>query len=226
MSLLFWSAATIALFFGTRVIFMRTKNSLLHPVLWSTVALIVLIEITGHTYPAYAYETSWMVWFLGPAVVALSAPIYRLRGVLLTNAIPFIVVVVFAVLFSMTSVYLLLMAFPLDRSVMQALTLKSITAPVAFEIAKGAHLLPALAAVGVMFAGLMGAIFGPWVLRMGRVRDPRAMGLALGCTSHGVGTARALELGETQGVFASLGMSCSAIAASLICPVLLLYVFH
>jgi putative effector of murein hydrolase len=82
----------------------------------------------------------------------------------------------------------------------------------------------ALAGFGVMVAGIMGAIAAPAVLQWGRVRDPRAVGLAMGTTSHGVGTARAVELGEVAGAFASIGLSCTAIVSSVLCPLLLLYV--
>lgn len=224
MSLILWSALTIAIYFAIRWVFLRTRQSLLHPVMWGTVALIALIELTGHSYKAYAAETQWLVWLLGPAVVALAAPVYKMRSLIFANFAPVAIVVVSAVLFSVVSIGLMLFAFPLDRAVIKSLTLKSITAPVAFEISRENGGIPELTAIGVMFAGIMGAILGPWVLKLCKVEDPKAIGLALGTTSHGVGTARALEVGETHGAFASIGMSCSAMAASMICPILLKYV--
>jgi putative effector of murein hydrolase len=46
----------------------------------------------------------------------------------------------------------------------------------------------------VMVSALSGALLGPVVLHLAGVRDRRAVGLALGCASHGVGTARAFEI--------------------------------
>ena len=48
-----------------------------------------------------------------------------------------------------------------------------------------------------------------------RVTDPRARGLALGVASHGIGTARALQEGQTQGAFAGLGMGLTGLVISL-----------
>lgn len=225
MKLVLWSALTIAIYFAIRWVFLRTKQSLLHPVLWGTVALIALIELTGHSYEAYAAETHWLVWLLGPAVVALAVPVYKMRSLILANFAPVAVVVVAAVLFSIVSIGLMLFAFPLDRAVIKSLTLKSITAPVAFEISREVAGIPELTSIGVMFAGIMGAVLGPWILSITGVKDPKAVGMALGTTSHGIGTARALEIGETHGAFASIGMSCSAMTASIICPILLKYLF-
>lgn len=225
---LLWSALTIGAFFLCRHIFLTSgKNSLLHPVLWATVAVVLTMELTRHGYEAYRADTEWLKWLLGPCVVALAVPIYHLRSTIWAQAGPLAAVVVTAVLFSMLSVYGLLMAFSVDIGIIKALSLKSITAPVAYRIALDTPDVQAFAditGIGVMFAGIMGAVLGPMVLSWAGVRDSRAVGLALGCTSHGVGTARALELGGTCGAFASMGMSCSAVAAAIVCPLMLRYV--
>ena len=54
-----------------------------------------------------------------------------------------------------------------------------------------------------------------------RVRDERAVGLALGCTSHGIGVARAMEISPAAGAYASLGMSGTAMLGALVMPFVL-----
>jgi putative effector of murein hydrolase len=108
----------------------------------------------------------------------------------------------------------------------KSLVPKSVTAPVALAIAKEGslgrapqdQLLESLLAVGIMISALSGAVLGPIVLQLTGVRDRRAVGLALGCGSHGVGTARAFEIDSTAGAFASVGMSLTAIFAGIILP--------
>ena len=108
----------------------------------------------------------------------------------------------------------------------KSLVPKSVTAPVALGIIKEAslgnapekQLIESLLAVGIMISALSGAVLGPTVLKWAGVRDRRAVGLALGCGSHGVGTARAFEIDSTTGAFASVGMSLTAICAGLILP--------
>jgi putative effector of murein hydrolase len=225
---LLWSALTIGVFFLCRQVFLNAnKNSLLHPVLWATIIMVAAIELTHHNYVAYDEETQWMKWLLGPAVVALAVPIYHLRATIQAQALPLAIVVVCAVFFSTLSVYGLLSVFSVEHGIAKALSLKSITAPVAYAIAADAKDVAPfrdITGIGVMFAGIMGAVLGPLVLKYAGVTDARSVGLALGCTSHGVGTARALELGGTYGAFASMGMSCSAVTAAIVCPILLRYV--
>jgi putative effector of murein hydrolase len=133
-----------------------------------------------------------------------------------------LVTVLAGLVFSLASTSAVLVLFGAGRTVIQALCLKSVTAAVAFAIAKQANALPMLAGVATMVAALLGATAGPWVLRVTGVRDPRAAGLALGCGSHVLGTVRAFELGEESGTFASVGMALTALSAALICPVLFL----
>lgn len=221
MNTLVWSALTIAVYFLARHGFVKTRQPLLHPVLWATLLLIAIVETGGRSYAAYEAGTSWIVQLLGPAVVALAIPIHNRRTLIAANLLPLAIVVTLSVLFSVFSVKLLLSLFAVDPAIVRSLTLKAITAPVALELSRENGGIAAITAIGGMFAAILGAVLGPWVLKMARVTDPAAIGLALGCGSHGVGTARAVELGETQGAFASIGMSCSAIISSILCPLIL-----
>lgn len=220
LSATLWCVATIAVFAGSRWVFIKTKQAWLHPVLWTSVVLIAAMEVTGRDYAAYRRGTSWLIWLLGPGVVALAVPVYRLRAVMFEHARLLAVVVGTGLAFSMASTAAVLAAFSLGQAAVMALSLKSVTAAVAFAIARETGALPLLAGVGTMVSAILGAVVAPAALRLAGVTDPRAVGLTLGCTAHGVGTARAFEFGETQGVFASVGMALTALTAALVCPAL------
>ena len=224
MTGLAWTAVTLAVFFAARWIYRRLRSPLLHPVLWASVALVVFLELRGgkHGYAAYRAGTEVLVWLLGPGVVALAVPVYRLRTLILREARALALVLPAALAFSLGSTAAVLAAFGASRVVIESLCLKSVTAAVAFAIARDAHALPLLTGVATMVAALLGAVAGPWVLRRGGVADPRAAGLALGCGSHVLGAMRAFEISEEMGTFASVGMVLTALGAALVCPALFL----
>ena len=60
----------------------------------------------------------------------------------------------------------------------------------------------------------------PWIhtalVRLLRVKDPVAAGLAIGACSHAMGTARALELGETEGAMSGLAIGLCGIATTVL----------
>lgn len=75
-----------------------------------------------------------------------------------------------------------------------------------------------MAAISV--TGLFGNILGTQILRLFRVNDRVATGIALGCGSHAFGTVRALELGEVEGAMASLSLVITALLTVVIAPFL------
>jgi putative effector of murein hydrolase len=154
----------------------------------------------------------------------MAVPIWQRRELILSNWRALSLVVALGIGFSALSVLALGPLFGWREA--KSLVPKSVTAPVALGIVKEAslgkapenQLMESLLAVGIMISALSGAVLGPTVLKWAGVRDRRAVGLALGCGSHGVGTARAFEIDSTTGAFASVGMSLTAICAGLILP--------
>jgi putative effector of murein hydrolase len=227
LSAVFWSGTTLAVFFGWRRIFVALKHPLLHPILWATLAVVLLLALGRHPLAAYREESAPLVWLLGPAVVAMAVPIWQRRELIVSNWKALLLVVALGIAFSAFSV-LLLGPF-LGWREAKSLVPKSVTAPVALGIIKEDslgrapqdQLIESLLAIGIMISALSGAVLGPVVLQLTGVRDRRAVGLALGCASHGVGTARAFEIDSTAGAFASVGMSLTAICAGFVLPWLL-----
>jgi putative effector of murein hydrolase len=80
--------------------------------------------------------------------------------------------------------------------------------------------LPSLTAVMVILTGIIGAMLGPTLLNLLGVRSWAARGLAIGTASHGIGTARALQVNEVAGAFSGLAMGLNALATALLLPLL------
>ena len=213
--------------FGWRRLFLELKHPLLHPILWATVAVALLLAFDQHPVSTYREETAPLVWWLGPAVVAMAIPIWQRRELILAHWRTLLLVVILGMTFSAGS--MLLLAPFVDWQEAKSLIPKSVTTPVAVGIAEEAssgrpphkQLMEPLLAIGIMISALSGAVLGPLVLRIAGVRDRRAVGLALGCTSIGMGVARAFEIDATAGAFASVGMSLTAVCAGFILPWLL-----
>jgi putative effector of murein hydrolase len=99
---------------------------------------------------------------------------------------------------------------------------KAATTPVSIAVSDQIGGIPPLTAVLTILAGITGAAVGPWLLDRLRIRDPRARGLALGAASHGIGTSRALRESGVEGAFSALAMALTALATSVLVPLVLL----
>lgn len=215
-----WIGATLAIFFLFRALYLRAAHSALHPVLWSTILLVGLVVATRCPLTTFQADTHPLVWLLGPAVVAMAVPVWQKRLLIVGNWRMFSAVVAGSVILS-TATLLLLPAL-LDFDMARALAVRSVTAPVALGIARQTGLHQDLVVTGVMTSGLVGMLAGPALLALSGLRgDLPQVGAALGCASHGLGTARAFEIGQTAGAFASASMGLSALAYGVVLPVVL-----
>ena len=52
-----------------------------------------------------------------------------------------------------------------------------------------------------------GNIIAEAVCKIFRIKEPVAVGIAIGSSAHAVGTARAMEIGEIQGAMSSLSIA-------------------
>jgi putative effector of murein hydrolase len=122
---------------------------------------------------------------------------------------------------SIGTAYALVLLLGGDEQLAITMAPKAATTPVSIALSDVAGGIPSLTAVLTILVGILGAVAGPKVLDLARIRDRRARGLALGSVSHGIGTSRALVEDETEGAFAGLAMGLTALATSIVLPLLL-----
>lgn len=193
---------------------------LANPMLISIVLLAALLLLTGTPYRAYFEGGQYVQFLLGPATVALAVPMHanlaRIR-----RAAPAIVPALLAgSLTAVVSAMLIARSLGASRTVVLSLAPKSVTTPIAMGIAEQIGGSPSLAAVFVLMTGLTAVLLGPLVMRLARVMDWRAQGLAGGTAGHGLATARLLLVNETAGAFGGLAIGLNGIVTAVLVPLL------
>lgn len=214
-------AATVVVFGLARRLHRRVGSPLLHPVLVGIVVMIGALELLGVEYETYDRGGRLLSFWLGPAVVALGVPLFRqmegirrsARAVLASLLAGGAVGIV-----SACGVAALLGASP---EVVRSLAPRSVTTPIAIEIARRAGGIPSLSAAVVILSGVLGAAVGPALLRAAGVRSRTALGIALGAAAHGVGTARAVEEGEVEAAGAGIAIGLMGVVTAVLTPLVL-----
>lgn len=206
-------------------LWLRTRtgaNPLAQPALVSIVGTAAWLLLVGVEYEAYAEAATVVSFWLGPATVALAIPLHRqfsrLRGVVL----PLLLGVPLGAAASILIGYGVVAALGGSEALALTMAPKAATSPVSIVLSEQVGGIAPLTAVLAICVGILGAVAGPSVLTLARVRDRRARGIAMGNVSHGIGTSRSLVDDETEGAFAGLSMALSALATSLLLPLLLL----
>ncbi len=223
---LFLLTLTAALYALGGLLHRRTHLMLLHPVLLTFVAVIVFLRMTGIPYERYREATGILDFALGMSVVALGYLLYeqaeRLRG----NLVPVAAATLAGCLSGgVLSVVYIAMALGADRTIVNSIAPKSVTVPIAVAVAEPLGGDANITSVVVFCVGIFGSLCGEWILRRGGVRDPRARGFALGAAAHGIGTARAIELGAAEGALSGLAMALMGMATALLAPLLEKYLY-
>lgn len=202
-------------------VYRRAKlNPLCNPVLIAVVLLLVILIGTGTPYDTYFQGAQFVHFLLGPATVALAIPLYRQFHAVRKSAVAILVSIVVGSLTASASAVAIAWALGASRDTLLSIAPKSATAPVAMGISEQLGGLPSLTAVLVILTGVLGAMLGTYTMNALGVRNWAARGFAMGTASHGLGTARALQVNETAGAFAGLAMGLNALATAVLLPLL------
>ncbi|WP_422121947.1 LrgB family protein [Planococcus sp. X10-3] len=216
----FFILITLTVYFLMNLLYIRFHYSFLMPALTATVIIVLFLLATGTSYDRYMIGGEWIDRILGPAVVALAIPLYKQRKLLVENLLPILTGIVAGVLIGMSTGVALAKAFGFSELLIMSLLPKSITSPVAMQLAAQMGGISSLAAVFVMIAGFSGIILGPVFLKMLRIDSPIGIGIGFGASAHGLGTAKALEYGAREASVSSVAMSLSAVFGSFLAPVI------
>lgn len=219
---LLWLTLTLAVYILAIALHRRAGgHPAVNPVLVSVAILVTLLLATGTPYQRYFDGAQFVHFLLGPTTVALAIPLHSQLKRLLGMAGPLLVALVVGSLTAGLSAYAIGALLGASAPTVASLAPKSVTTPIAMGIAERLGGLASLTAVFVILTGIFGAIFAAGLLKRVGVRDEASVGFALGLASHGIGTARAFQLGEQTGAFAALAMGLNGLLTALTLPWLL-----
>lgn len=198
----------------------KTKKSFLNPLLIAIGIVIVVLKTFDISLEDYKKGGQVISFLLAPATVVLAVPLYKNFTVLKKNAIPIIVGIFIGSVVSVTSIILLSKAFKLNAVLSLSLVPKSVTTPIGIEISKQLGGVPELTVATIIITGITGAIISQVVFSALRIKDKVAMGIAIGTSSHAVGTSKAIEMGEIEGGMSGLSIGVAGLITVIIAPVI------
>ena len=190
-----------------------TLQSVLHIVSVAVIAVLLVFHIP---YESYYQGGALINLFLGPATACMAVTIYSQRRLLAKHWLPVLVGCTVGVVTAMGSILLLCRLFGLDRAMTMSLLPKSVTMPIATVVSQGHGGTMAITVAAVVVTGMLGNLCAPLLVKLFRVKDPIAVGLGIGACSHAMGTAKALELGETEGAMSGLAIGLCGILTTVL----------
>lgn len=182
----------------------KFKYAFLNPLLISIIFVIGVVMLCGVDYESYENSAQYLSYLLTPATVCLAVPLYQQMTLLKKNLAAVACGILAGVLASLGSVLLLAFLFGLEHDVYVTLLPKSITTAIGMGVSEELGGLVTITVAVIIVTGVIGNVIGEAVCKLFRIYEPIAKGLALGTSSHAIGTAKALEMGEVEGAMSSL----------------------
>ena len=196
----------------------KWKKVFLNPLLISIILIIGVLAVTGISYETYKYSAKYLSYFLTPVTVCLAVPLYRQLQVLKENMAAVIISIALGCLVHAGMLIAIAMMFRMENQLLFSLMPKSITTAIALGVSNEIGGIQGITVVGVIIAGISGAVLGPILLKIFHIEEPVAQGLAMGSAGHAIGTSKAIELGEIQAAMSSLAIVVTGILTVVIVP--------
>jgi putative effector of murein hydrolase len=213
-----WLVLTIVLYVGAKRLFAWRPHTALSPIIVTPALLLALMALSHTSFDTYDTYTRWLTWLLGPATVAFAFPIHQQRALIRRYPLTLSVGVLTGVTLGLASSWLLARLLDLPPELTRSILPRSVSTPFAMPTAVIFGGQPELAVMCVMVTGVFGMLVGQGWLAWCRVRHPVALGAAFGAATHGVGTAKAWQIGPQEGAVSSLAMIFSGIVMVLAAP--------
>ena len=214
-------AVTFGVFFLAKLLQKRTGLMLLNPILLTIAILIIFLKMAHISYDTYNEGGHLIEFWLKPAVVALGVPLYLQLETIKKQLLPIILSQLAGCIVGVVSVVLIAKWMGASDEIIYSLAPKSVTTPIAMEVAGSLGGIPSLTAAVVVCVGLLGGMLGFKALKVGHVHSPMAQGLSMGTAAHAVGTSAAMDVSRKYGAFASLGLTLNGIFTALLTPSIL-----
>ena len=196
----------------------KFKLAVFNPLLISIIFVIICLGIFNVDYKSYNKSAQYLGYLLTPATVCLAIPLYQQIKLLKENVVAIFAGIISGVLTSLVFIFVFALIFNFGHEEYVTLLPKSITTAIGMGISEELGGYVTITVAVIIITGVLGNICGDAVCKIFKITNPVAKGIALGTSSHAIGTAKAMEMGEIEGAMSSLSIViagiCTMVGAS------------
>lgn len=217
-STFFSTLLTIACYVAALAINKKFKNPILNPLLIALIAVVAVLLIFKIDYDEYSSGTTIISSLLTPATICLAVPLYEKLNELKKNWKAILIGIFSGVITSGFCVFIVCFLFNLDKEIYASFIPKSVTTAIGINISEELGGIVALTTISIVITGILGNFVAETILKACRITHPVAKGVAIGCSSHAGGTAKAVEMGETEGAISGLSIAVAGLMTVVTSP--------
>lgn len=213
---------TIIIFYNIGLFIQKKANKpIFNSLLISIIAIILFLKITNIPYENFKIGADTINFMLGPVTVVLAVPLYRQFNLFKKHFKEILIGILSGVITSFVIIFIIGKLTATDSNILYSILPKSITTPMGISLVSALGGVQAITVVCIIATGIFGNILGEFILKIGKIKNPVAKGIAMGTAAHAMGTSKALEMGEVEGAMSSLSIGISGVMTVMLVPILI-----
>ncbi|MBF2204912.1 antiholin-like protein LrgB [Staphylococcus epidermidis] len=193
---------------------------LLAPLFVSMVAGIAFLKLTGISYENYKIGGDIINFFLEPATICFAIPLYRKREVLKKYWLQIFGGIAVGTIIALLLIYLVAITFQFGNQIIASMLPQAATTAIALPVSDGIGGVKELTSLAVILNAVVISALGAKIVKLFKISNPIARGLALGTSGHTLGVAAAKELGETEESMGSIAVVIVGVIVVAVVPIL------
>ena len=197
----------------------KFKLAIFNPLLISIVLIIIFLAVSGMDYAVYSEGADFITYLLTPATVCLAVPMYEQMESLKKNAKAIIIGILSGTVTSMLCVLVCSLIFKFSHETYVTLLPKSITTAIGMGVSEEMGGVSTITIAAIIITGIVGNMMAEFICKIFKIEHPVAKGIAIGTSSHAMGTAKAMEIGYTEGAMSSLSIAVAGVLTVILAPI-------
>lgn len=220
-TIFFGAALTLICFSVGLIVQKKFKLKILNPIIISVAMIIIILNIADISYDTYNNGAQLISIFLTPATVCLAVPLYEKLQLLKDNLLAVLGGIIAGVAANLMLIWGVCVAFNLDKTIFATMAPKSITTAIGMVLSEETGGIVNITVAMIVITGNTGYLFAETIIRLFKIKSPVAKGIAIGNSTHVLGTSKAVELGEVEGAMSGLAVAVAGIITVIVVPLVL-----
>lgn len=194
----------------------RFNYTIVNPMMIASLIIITILSIFKIPLENFMRGADFVSMFLAPATAVLAVSMYRQLSIVKKNWLPILVGSIVGAVSSLISIIVFCKLFNISPQITASILPKSITTAFATKLSEQLGGIVPVTIAAISVTGITGAIGAPYFIKWFRINDSVASGLAIGASSHALGTSKAIEIGEVEGSVSGIAVGLTGLVTVII----------
>ena len=196
----------------------KLRTPLCNPILIAVILILAVLSAVRVETSTYQASIRSISWLMTPATVCLAIPMYEQVQILKKNLRAILAGVFCGAVSCLAVIVLFCFLADFDRTLAISLLPKSVTSAIGAPLSDLSGGNAAIATAAIVCTGILANILSLPLLRLFRLDDPIAQGVALGTSGHVVATTKANEIDPLAGAVSSLSLVAAGLLTAIFFP--------